>query len=261
MEMLAASAAFIAAWLACPLGDARLLGRLGGGDGPGGRDRGGRRTDTAEGAGGRSWATASLVEDTRRRTVVCAAALGAVLWPLAGPVPAAVGMVPLGVGLSWWLGTLESPSTARVREGIARDLPVAIDLLAACTLVGRPPDQALTVVARAVAGPLGARLDAVTARLALGADPALEWRRLLGDEQLAPLARTMLRSLESGAPLVAGLNRLAADRRRERRAFVQARARTVGVKAAGPLAACFLPAFMLIGVVPTIVGAFSRLVL
>ncbi len=33
------------------------------------------------------------------------------------------------------------------------------------------------------------------------------------------------------------------------------------MKAAGPLAACFLPAFMLIGVVPTIAGAFSNLVL
>ncbi len=71
----------------------------------------------------------------------------------------------------------------------------------------------------------------------------------------------MLRALESGAPLADGLTRLAADRRRERNTQVQRRARTVGVKAAGPLAACFLPAFMLIGVVPTIAGAFSRLLL
>ena len=35
------------------------------------------------------------------------------------------------------------------------------------------------------------------------------------------------------------------------------RARTVGVKAAGPLAACSSPAFMLIGVLPTIAGGFD----
>jgi tight adherence protein B len=39
------------------------------------------------------------------------------------------------------------------------------------------------------------------------------------------------------------------------------RARQVGVLAAGPLGLCFLPAFMLIGVVPTVVGTFTDLIL
>ncbi len=178
---------------------------------------------------------------------------------LAGPWVAAVVALPAGWGLSWWLGRLEPPSVTRDRELTARDLPVAVDLLAACAYVGRPPEQSLAIVASAVGGPLGARLEAVTARLALGADPHGEWQRVAVDEELAPLARAMLRSLESGAPLVDGLTRLAADRRRERRTQVEMRARTVGVKSAGPLAACFLPAFMLVGVVPTIAGAFTHL--
>lgn len=182
-----------------------------------------------------------------------------VLWLVQGPFVAVLAAVPLGLGFSWWVGTLESPSVARERDQVARDLPVAVDLLAACAYVGRPPDQSLTIVARAIGGPLGVRLDVINARLALGADPYAEWRRVGRDDQLATLARTMLRTLESGAPLVDGLTRLAADRRRERRTQVQMRARTVGVKAAGPLAACFLPAFMLIGVVPTIASGFSRL--
>jgi hypothetical protein len=45
--------------------------------------------------------------------------------------------------------------------------------------------------------------------------------------------------------------------RRRRRARADAIARGVGVRAAAPLGACFLPAFLLIGVVPTIVGAFG----
>jgi hypothetical protein len=42
---------------------------------------------------------------------------------------------------------------------------------------------------------------------------------------------------------------------------LQKRARTVGVRAAGPLGLCFLPAFMLVGIVPTVVGGFAHLVL
>ncbi|MBA2773279.1 MAG: type II secretion system F family protein [Nocardioidaceae bacterium] len=247
MVVLATVATFTAVWLGCPSSDSRGLRRL-------------RHADVRQARSGTSLASA-LIEDARNRFVVCLVASGAAGWLVLGPSLAAVCAVPLGLGLSWWLGTLESPSITREREEIARDLPVAVDLLAACALVGRPPDQSLAVVARAVGGRLGARLDEVNSRLALGADPQVEWKRVLTDAQLAPLARTMLRTLESGAPLVDGLTRLAADRRRERRASVQARARTVGVKAAGPLAVCFLPAFMLIGVVPTIVGAFTHLVL
>jgi Flp pilus assembly protein TadB len=188
------------------------------------------------------------------------AACTAAAWLLGGSLLVACG-VPAGVALSWWLGRLESPSQARDREAIAHDLPLAAELLAACVVVGRPVDDGLRLVSRAIGGPLGARLDSVTTRLALGADPLTEWRRATADAQLAPLARTLARTLASGAPVGDALTRLAEDRRRERRTQTQLRARNVGVKAAGPLAACFLPAFMLIGIVPTIAGAFSRLVL
>ncbi len=167
----------------------------------------------------------------------------------------------MGLGLAWWLGRQESPAAVRTKDAIRRDLPVAADLLAACTAVGRPVEPSLEAVAHAVGGPLGARLEAVLARITLGGDPLGEWRRLSDDALLGPLARTLVRSLESGALLSDGLSRLADDRRRERRTETQVKARNVGVRSAAPLAACFLPAFMLIGVVPTIAGAFSRLVL
>ena len=37
------------------------------------------------------------------------------------------------------------------------------------------------------------------------------------------------------------------------------RARRAGVQAVGPLAACFLPAFVLVGVVPVVVGVAQAL--
>jgi Flp pilus assembly protein TadB len=200
------------------------------------------------------------VEDRLRRSISCVAGAAVVAWAVAGSVALPFG-IAAGSLLSWWLGRLEPPSQVRRREAVQRQLPLAVDLLAACAEAGQPSDRALGVVAQAVPGPLGARLAAMSARLSLGVDPVAEWRRLRSDTTLAPLARTMLRSLESGAPLSSGLRRLAADRRRELRTAGQVRARRVGVSSAAPLGLCFLPAFMLIGVVPTVVGTFSDLVL
>lgn len=200
------------------------------------------------------------VENVRGRLVMCGTSCMAIGWLVGGAFGAAAGL-PLGTLLSWWIGRLTSPQQARAQAEIERDLPLAADLLAACAAVGRPIDQALRLVSAAVGGELGDRLGAVYARLALGADPLNEWQRAASDRQIAPLARALVRSLESGAPLASGLTRLADDCRRERRTRTQLRARNVGVQAAGPLALCFLPAFMLIGVVPTVAGAFSTLVL
>lgn len=200
------------------------------------------------------------IESRPHRAVICALACSAFAWALGGPWLALVGGAG-GLGLSWWLGGLEAPSVVKVREEIRRDLPLAVDLLAACSLAGRPVEQSLELVSRSVGGALRARLRPTIARLTLGADPVPEWRRLAADPELATLARVLTRSLESGAPLGESLARLADDCRRARRTETQVRARAVGVKAAGPLALCFLPAFMLIGVVPTVAGAFANLIL
>ncbi len=200
------------------------------------------------------------VENRSTRTLACMAASVTVCWVVGG---ALLGLIGIGVGaaVSWWLGRLESPSAARAREQIERDLPLAVDLLAACVEAGRPADRSLHVVAQAVGGELGRRFEAITSRLELGADAATEWGRVAADPLLMPLGRAMRRTAATGAAPVDGLLRLSDDQRRRHRARSQARARSCGVKAAGPLALCFLPAFMLIGVVPTIAGAVSHLLL
>jgi pilus assembly protein TadC len=118
----------------------------------------------------------------------------------------------------------------------------------------------MEAVAAAVGGPISEELGAVSARLAVGADPVSVWRALTGDSVLAQLARTMLRALETGAPVAQGLSRLVDDQRRARRWEAEQRARAVGVKAAAPLALCFLPAFVTVGIVPTIAGAATQLI-
>ena len=210
-----------------------------------------RTTDTVDRRSG-------LVEDARRRGLVCVLGCALVGSVAAGPAGVVVGGVG-GVLLTRALGRLETPSVARERLRIQRDLPVAVDLLSACAVAGLPMMAALPTVARALGGPIAQRFDTLHARWGLGASVPEEWERLAADPALHRLGSAMVRAHRSGAPVVESLGRLAGDVRRERRSRLLEAARAVGVKAAAPMAACFLPAFMLIGVVPTIVGGFRHL--
>jgi pilus assembly protein TadC len=202
----------------------------------------------------------SLVESGLARTALCVGSGLAVGLPMGGSVAALVGAVA-GALASWLIGRLEPPSARRRRESIERDLPLAIDLLAACATAGRPVEASMDVVATAVGGPVSEVLSEHSARIRLGADPLAEWSSMRRHPQLGPMARAVLRSMESGAPMADILERLAVDSRGSRAMALQQRARSVGVRAAGPLGICFLPAFMLIGIVPTVIGGFTHLVL
>lgn len=149
----------------------------------------------------------------------------------------------------------ESEASGRADAArMAADLPVAVDLLAACLRGGATWRQSVQAVADAVGGPLGAELAGVAARIRLGADPAEAWLRLTGSPVLAPLARTAARACHSGAAVAPTLARLADDRRHAARAEASARARSAGVWAVAPLGLCFLPAFVLLGIVPAVAG-------
>jgi Flp pilus assembly protein TadB len=178
---------------------------------------------------------------------------------LVGGPPGLLVGAAAGVGAHRWITGAESLAARRSRAEIERDLPLAVDLLVACLSAGRSPDVAMSSVAEALPGELGDRLRSVAARLSLGGDPEVVWRDLAADPALAPLGRAMARSARTGASVTATLARCADDVRRLRRTQAEAVARSVGVRAAAPLGACFLPAFLLIGVVPTIVGAFEGL--
>ncbi len=200
----------------------------------------------------------NVVLSPRGQRAACVAGCGFAGWALQGARGGASGALG-GAVLAWWISRREPPEVTRSRKEIARSLPLAVDLLASCVSAGHPVGLALSVVSSAIGGSLADRLDSVSARLSLGADPVSAWRLLEDEAQLASLARTMMRALESGAPIADGLRRLADDLRRSSRTSSQRAARSVGVHAAGPLALCFLPAFMLIGVVPTVASAFQHL--
>jgi len=135
---------------------------------------------------------------------------------------------------------------------LVRELPVACDLLAVCLAAGTPVGSALGAVARAVDGPLGGELGRVAGLYRLGAESRRAWAG--SPPEIAALARTVVRAGESGSGIVPALHRMAADSRAAQRSAVEASVRRAGVWVLAPLGACFLPAFVCLGVAPLVLG-------
>ncbi|MEU5385040.1 type II secretion system F family protein [Kitasatospora cineracea] len=191
--------------------------------------------------------------------------LGVSAWALvggwAGP---AVGV--LAGGAAWrLLPRVRAPDERRrtaEQDWLVRQLPLTAELLAACLGSNGSPAAAAAAVADSVPTPMRERLSAVAAQLSLGAGPERCWEQLADDcPPLAPLARCLARTSLSGTPPAAVLAGLAQSHRAAAARAAHARVRRAGVLATAPLGLCFLPAFVLIGVVPVVTGltaAFSQ---
>lgn len=202
----------------------------------------------------------SASRDTRLRWAAGALAGLACALLVGGPIGWATGAL-VAVACVRVLSRLEPRAVRLRRARILAELPMTIDLLAACLRGGGAWHESVEAVAEAVGGPLGVELARVAARIRLGADPAEEWLALAADPALAPLARAASRAATGGAPVAATLARLARDQRRTARAAASARARTAGVRAVAPLGLCFLPAFVLLGIVPAVAGIAANVLL
>jgi Flp pilus assembly protein TadB len=181
--------------------------------------------------------------------VALALAVGGPLGPLIGCGAALV--------LVRWLRGLDSAGLRRRRERMNRDLPWAADLLAVAVGGGAPLDRALRCTAEALGGPLGEELRGVAAALELGAPPALAWAGT--DPLLHAVGRSFARAAEHGTPAAQFVGRLADDVRAQARAESAAAVHTAGVRALAPLGLCFLPAFLLLAVLPLVAGVGSTL--
>lgn len=195
-----------------------------------------------------------------RRQQMVALFAGGCLAVVVGGVAGLIFGLLAAVGCERGLRRLEPRAVRRRRGRLAMDMPIAADLLAACLLSGSSMVDAAESVAAALSGPLEGRLRGVVASVRLGADPAAAWLSLADEPTLAPLGRTVARAVESGSPLAEAMARLADDQRDERRRAAAATAQRAGVRATMPLGACFLPAFVLLGVLP-VIGAVAGRVL
>lgn len=146
-------------------------------------------------------------------------------------------------------------AAAEVRAALAP----AGDLLAACLAAGAGPRESAEAVGRSLDGPVAERLRQVAAELRLGGEPAAVWPRLAELPGAEGLARSMERAGISGVPAVESASRTAAELRAEQARAAVARARRAGVLVTVPLSACFLPAFLVLGVTPVLIGLASGL--
>lgn len=162
--------------------------------------------------------------------------------------------LPAAVLAAWGLGLAPRPAEV---DASSRELPEALGFLAACLEAGAPVTVAVETVADVSPPATAAPLRRVLAHLEVGRPPEEAWAELRQHPVWGPPARDLVRSARSGTGLVDGLRLHADDARRAARDAALRRARTVGVRAAVPLVACFLPAFVLVGVVPIIAGLLT----
>ncbi|WP_435850479.1 type II secretion system F family protein [Streptomyces uncialis] len=220
--------------------------------GPGEGGRGREAAGSGGGERGRRGAGA-----VRRWTPVLGVGCAAFLF-----VEGAAGLVAgvlAGAG-AWWAGrrvgpVVEGPDLTRV----AGELPLAADLLGACVAAGAEPVSAARAVGDALGGPVGVCLARGAAEVRLGAGPDEAWRELAALPDGAELARLLERAGDSGAPASAPVARYAARARARWSRAATARARRAGVLVTAPVGLCFLPAFVVVGVLPVVVGLAGRL--
>ncbi|MEU9510469.1 type II secretion system F family protein [Micromonospora sp. NPDC048170] len=201
-------------------------------------------------------------EDVRPRrrpdAVRVAAGLGGVaVAVIVGGWPGAVAAVPTALLLDRLLRRIEPPAVRNRRLREAADLPLAADLLAAAMRAGAPVDRSVLAVSGALDGPLAARLARVGRLLRLGGGVEEAWAPLASVPGAERLTAAVLRSASSGAALAGALTRLADDLRADRSTTAEAAARRAGVLIVLPLGLCFLPAFILAGLVPVIVAVLG----
>lgn len=151
-----------------------------------------------------------------------------------------------------------SRSSATDRSDPLR-LAAGWDLLAAGLRAGLSVPVAVRSVADELTGTAAVTLLRVADQLVLGADPVAAWEPALDDPDTAELARAARRSARSGSGLAAVAGDIATRHRSSMEQRAQARVQRASVWVAAPLALCFLPAFLCLGVLPVVVGMVEQM--
>ncbi|MFJ7075724.1 type II secretion system F family protein [Streptomyces sp. NPDC098781] len=184
-------------------------------------------------------------------------AVGSAAWALVGGAAGPVVGLVVAAGLWAWRRRRRAVGAGaeEVDAGeVARRLPLAADLLAACIAAGAGPVIAAQAVGEALGGPVGDGLARGAAEVRLGGDPGEAWQRLASMPGAGALARLLERAGVTGLPAAAPVARLAVEARAEWTRTATERARRAAVMVTVPVGLCFLPAFIAVGVAPVVIG-------
>ena len=147
------------------------------------------------------------------------------------------------------------------RSKRAEGWPEAIELVILAIHAGSAPLAAVESTAALLDGETGAAFAEVVHRCHRGSGLADALRAL--PDRLGPSASEFADSFAAaeryGSALGPVLDRLAAEARAERRRRAEADARALPVRLSFPLVACTLPSFVLLAVVPAVLGAVASL--
>lgn len=186
----------------------------------------------------------------------------AIVVPLVVVAAVTMGAVP-AVGLMVLLlarPTLERRRRARRRRrDIVATLPEALDLVIVSIEAGRLPLDALRVLHPVLPPVIGTAFGDVVARVDRGERFALALTTLpdhLGPEILS-FVEALVHTEQAGLAFGPAVERLADDARHHRRRRAEAAARELPVRLSFPLVLCTLPSFVLVAIVPVLVGALS----
>jgi pilus assembly protein TadC len=186
-----------------------------------------------------------------REMVLGGLAVGLLAWAITGSPSVALVAAAGGCGLPVLLHRL-GRRPARADDEV--ELAAAWAGMAVCLEAGLPVASAVAAAAASLDGSTGLALRRVAGLLELGADPAEAWRVVQDHPAAAAFARAAARSAATGAAL-ARTARAESTRVRETLTDIaEARAQRAGVLIAAPLGLCFLPAFLVLGVAPVVIG-------
>ena len=179
---------------------------------------------------------------------------------IAAAIAPVVGLVTLIAAATWRLSS-GPRGAARAARQISTDYPDVLDLLVLSIRAGYLPAQAVVEITQFLPPRLRHSFAAVDQAMQQGtrfADALRELPRYLG-----PIAQPLVDSLSSadryGLPLAPVLERLAFEARQQRRRQADSAARELPVRLAVPLVLCTLPSFVLLAIVPLLLGALSSL--
>jgi Flp pilus assembly protein TadB len=181
-----------------------------------------------------------------------AAAAGVLAGAIAGPIS--------GLVIATAAAALGVVAVRRGRDGDAlavesdTELAAGWELLAVCLEAGLPVAAAVSAAADPLRGAVGTRLRRVAGLLELGADPEVAWLTAEQVPALSAFARAAGRSAGTGSALAQVARTEATRLRAALLDTAHAQAQRAAVLIAGPLGLCFLPAFLVLGIAPVVVG-------
>lgn len=142
-----------------------------------------------------------------------------------------------------------------------RRLPDALDVIVASLRAGFAPIEVLAIASRHVDTALRPAFEAAVRELDDGgrfADALRVLERTLG-ARVRPLVDALDAGHRLGVPLDDVVERLSHDARAARRRLLDRSARELTVELSLPLVVCVLPSFLVLVIVPTLIGTLSRL--